>query len=73
MILDTMGELRPLYRRATVAFVGGTLNEVRGGQNPAEPASVSVPVMFGPYYENQQETASALIAAGGARVVEQRR
>ena len=73
MILDTMGELRPLYRRATVAFVGGTLNEVRGGQNPAEPASVSVPVMFGPYYENQQETASALIAAGGARVVRQYR
>ncbi len=70
MILDTMGELRPLYRRATVAFVGGTLNETRGGQNPAEPASVSVPVMFGPYYENQQETAAALIAAGGARVVE---
>ena len=70
MILDTMGELRPLYRRATVAFVGGTLNEVRGGQNPAEPASVSVPVMFGPYYENQQETASALISAGGARVVD---
>jgi 3-deoxy-D-manno-octulosonic-acid transferase len=69
MILDTMGELRPLYRRATVAFVGGTLNEVRGGQNPAEPASVSVPVMFGPSFENQQETASALIAAGGARVV----
>lgn len=69
MILDTMGELRPLYRRGTVAFVGGTLNEVRGGQNPAEPASVSVPVMFGPYYENQQETASALVAAGGARVV----
>ena len=25
--------------------------------------------MFGPYYENQQETASALIAVGGARVV----
>lgn len=70
MILDTMGELRPLYRRATVAFVGGTLNEVRGGQNPAEPASVGVPVLFGPYYENQQETASALLAAGGARVVD---
>ncbi len=70
LILDTMGELRALYRRATVAFVGGTLNEVRGGQNPAEPASFSVPVMFGPYYENQQETASALVAAGGARVVD---
>jgi len=70
MILDTMGELRGLYRRATLAFVGGTLNEVRGGQNPAEPASVSVPVMFGRYYENQQETASALVSAGGARVVD---
>jgi len=69
MILDTMGELRPLYRRAAVAFVGGTLNEIRGGQNPAEPASVSVPVLFGPNYENQQETASALVASGGARVV----
>jgi 3-deoxy-D-manno-octulosonic-acid transferase len=69
MILDTMGELRALYRRATVAFIGGTLNEIRGGQNPAEPASVSVPVILGPYFENQQETASALIAAGGARVV----
>ena len=29
-----------------------------------------MPVIFGPYYENQQETASALIAAGGARVVD---
>ncbi len=69
MILDTMGELRALYRRAIVAFVGGTLGEVRGGQNPAEPAAVSVPVLFGPYYENQQETAAALIGCGGARVV----
>ena len=30
---------------------------------PPNPRSVSVPVMFGPYYENQQETASALIDA----------
>jgi 3-deoxy-D-manno-octulosonic-acid transferase len=69
MILDTMGELRALYRRGAVAFVGGTLVEGRGGQNPAEPASARVPVLFGPHYENQRETASALIADGGARVV----
>ncbi len=69
MILDTMGELRALYRRASVAFVGGTLTPDRGGQNPAEPASVSVPVLFGPYYENQRETAAALVSEGGARVV----
>ncbi len=69
MILDTMGELRALYRRAAVAFIGGTLAPGRGGQNPAEAASASVPILLGPHYENQRETAGALLAAGGARVV----
>ncbi len=69
MILDTMGELRAIYRRARVAFVGGSLTSSRGGQNPAEPAAVRVPVMFGPYYENQRATAEALLAVGGAKVV----
>ncbi len=69
MILDTMGELRALYRRAAIAFVGGSLTAERGGQNPAEPAAASVPVLFGPYHENQRETAAALIAEGGARIV----
>jgi 3-deoxy-D-manno-octulosonic-acid transferase len=69
MLLDTMGELRALYRRATIAFVGGSLEPGRGGQNPAEPAAFAVPVMFGPYHENQREPAEALLAADGARVV----
>jgi 3-deoxy-D-manno-octulosonic-acid transferase len=69
LLLDTMGELRALYSRATIAFVGGSLERGRGGQNPAEPASFAVPVMFGPYHENQREAADALIAAGGGRVV----
>jgi 3-deoxy-D-manno-octulosonic-acid transferase len=69
LLLDTMGELRALYSRGTIAFVGGSLEPGRGGQNPAEPASFAVPVMFGPYHENQREAADALIAAGGARVV----
>lgn len=69
MILDTMGELSAIYRMARVAFVGGSLTSMRGGQNPAEPAAVRVPVMFGPYYENQRETAEALLAVGGAKVI----
>jgi 3-deoxy-D-manno-octulosonic-acid transferase len=69
MILDTMGELAAFYRRAAVAFVGGSLNPGRGGQNPVEPALASVPVLFGPFHENQREIASALLDAGGARVV----
>jgi 3-deoxy-D-manno-octulosonic-acid transferase len=69
LILDTMGELRALYRRAAVAFVGGSMSPGRGGQSLAEPAACSVPVLFGPFHEAQQPMAAALIAAGGAQVV----
>jgi len=69
MLLDTMGELRPLYRRAAVAFVGGSIAPGRGGQNLAEPAAASVPVLFGPFHESQEPLASALLAEGGGRQV----
>jgi len=69
LILDTIGELRALYRRAAVAFVGGSLAPGRGGQNLAEPAAASVPVLFGPFHQTQEQMASALVAARGARVV----
>ena len=69
LLLDTMGELQGLYRRATVAFVGGSMFAGRGGQNVAEPAAVSVPVLFGPYHENQRTMASALIAAEAGGIV----
>jgi 3-deoxy-D-manno-octulosonic-acid transferase len=69
MILDTMGELRSFYRRGAIAFVGGSLTPGRGGQNPAEPALVDVPVLIGPYHENQQEMVSSLVSSGGARIV----
>jgi 3-deoxy-D-manno-octulosonic-acid transferase len=64
-----MGELRALYQRATVAFVGGSLMPGRGGQSLAEPANASVPVLFGPFYENHRQLGDALIAAGAGRVV----
>ena len=69
LLLDTMGELGPLYRRATLAFVGGSLLAGRGGQSLAEPANASVPVLFGPYYENHRQLGDALIAAKAGRVV----
>ena len=69
LILDTMGELRTFYRRGTIAFVGGSLAPGRGGQSPAEPALVEVPVLIGPYHENQQEIVASLIDSGGARIV----
>lgn len=69
LLLDTMGELGALYSRATVAFVGGSLRPGRGGQSLAEPAIASVPVLFGPYYENHRQLGDALLAAGAGSIV----
>ncbi len=73
LILDTMGELRSFYRRGSIAFVGGSLAPGRGGQNPAEPALAGVPVLIGPYHENQQQLVSSLVSSGGARIVKNAR
>jgi 3-deoxy-D-manno-octulosonic-acid transferase len=70
LLLDTMGELRALYRQAAIAFVGGSISPPRGGQNLAEPAAVAVPVLFGPHYENQQQAGDTILETGGGRVVE---
>ncbi len=69
LILDTMGELRALYRHATVAFVGGSIAPGRGGQSVAEPAAVAVPVLVGPFHQSHQQLVSALVAGGGARII----
>jgi 3-deoxy-D-manno-octulosonic-acid transferase len=69
LLLDTLGDLRPLYRYGTLAFVGGSLFEGRGGQNLGEPAAAGVAVFFGPFHQKQQQTAQALLAHGGGTVV----
>jgi 3-deoxy-D-manno-octulosonic-acid transferase len=69
MLLDTMGELRGMYRRASVAFVGGSMIAGRGGQNVGEPAAISRPVLFGPFHENQRAMATALVESGGGVIV----
>ncbi|MBV8356948.1 MAG: hypothetical protein JO189_03295 [Deltaproteobacteria bacterium] len=69
LLLDTMGELGAFYQRATISFVGGSMIPGRGGQSLAEPANASVPVLFGPYYENHRQLGDLLVAAGAGRVV----
>jgi 3-deoxy-D-manno-octulosonic-acid transferase len=69
LLLDTMGELRALYQRCAIAFVGGSLFEGRGGQSPIEPAAASVPILIGPHHENQRVVVDSLVRAGGARIV----
>jgi 3-deoxy-D-manno-octulosonic-acid transferase len=69
LLLDTMGDLRAMYGRAAAAFVGGSLRPGRGGQSLAEPAAAGVPVLFGPFHENQRAIAAALLEARAGTVV----
>jgi 3-deoxy-D-manno-octulosonic-acid transferase len=62
VVLDTLGELAALYRRAQGAFVGGTL-VASGGHNPIEAARFGVPLAAGPSMENFREIAEAFDGA----------
>jgi 3-deoxy-D-manno-octulosonic-acid transferase len=69
LLLDTMGDLRAMYRSGAAALVGGSLLPGRGGQSLAEPAAAGVPVLFGPFHENQRAIAAALLEARAGVVV----
>jgi len=66
VLVDTIGELGALWGLADVAFVGGSLDGKRGGQNMIEPAAYGAAVHFGPHVWNFKDTASRLIEAGAA-------
>lgn len=66
VLVDTIGELGALWGLADVAFVGGSLDGKRGGQNMIEPASYGAAVVFGTHVWNFRETAARMLAAGGA-------
>ena len=66
VLVDTIGELGALWGLADVAFVGGSLDGRRGGQNMIEPAAYGAAVIFGPHVWNFRDIADNLVAAGGA-------
>ena len=68
LILDTTGELRDWYELATVVFIGKSLTAT-GGQNPAEPALLGKPVVFGPHMENFAALVRLLLSRDGARQI----
>jgi 3-deoxy-D-manno-octulosonic-acid transferase len=71
LLLDTIGELAPLFERAHVVFMGGTLAR-RGGHNLLEPAYFGKPVVLGPHMENfaaidtEFSAGSAVVKIAGA-------
>jgi 3-deoxy-D-manno-octulosonic-acid transferase len=69
ILLDTIGELSAAWGLADIAFVGGSLDGRRGGQNMIEPAAYGAAVLFGPHTWNFRDTVERLLAAKAALVV----
>lgn len=69
LLVDTVGELMDLYAVSDLVFVGGSLVPV-GGHNVLEPASLGVPVLFGPHMNNFREIAARMLDCGGGRRVD---
>ncbi len=68
LLVDRVGELMTFYALADLVFVGGSLVPT-GGHNLLEPASVGMPVLFGPHMTNFREiTALILEAKAGVQV-----
>ncbi len=60
ILVDTIGELGAVWGLAEVAFVGGSLDGQRGGQNMIEPAAYGAAVLFGPHTWNFKDTVARL-------------
>jgi 3-deoxy-D-manno-octulosonic-acid transferase len=65
LLVDTTGELVSWYHCATVVFIGKSLCDC-GGQNPAEPITAGVPVIFGPHMRNFASLVQGLLRTQAA-------
>jgi 3-deoxy-D-manno-octulosonic-acid transferase len=68
-LLDSIGELAPVYALADVAFVGGSLLPGVGGHNILEPAQHGVPILVGPNTFNFREIVRIFDQGGGLHAV----
>ena len=67
-LLDTIGELAPLYALADIAFVGGSLVP-RGGHNIIEPAQHGVAIVVGNHTENFRDIVNLFQSRDAVRIV----
>ena len=69
VLVDAMGILNTCYQLSELAIVGGSFTPGVGGHNIFEPASLGIPILFGPYMESQKDlTRLILEAPAGAQV-----
>ena len=66
ILVDTIGELSAIWGLADLAFVGGSLDGKRGGQNMIEPSAYGAAVLFGPHTWNFKQTVADLLARDAA-------
>ena len=66
---DSIGEMGLYLRLTEIAFVGKSLTEAKGGQNPLEPAMLGCAVLSGPHVQNFRDAYQHLVRKGGARIV----
>lgn len=70
LLVDVCGELRSWWGMADIAYVGGSMNTGRGGQNMLEPCGYGLPTCFGPDTRNFRDIVRRLLEVDGAQVVE---
>ena len=61
LLVNTTGELRYFYEKATLVFVGKSLT-AKGGQSPVEPAALAKPIIFGPHMGNFEEITAKFLS-----------
>ncbi|MES2308461.1 MAG: 3-deoxy-D-manno-octulosonic acid transferase [Verrucomicrobiota bacterium] len=64
LILNSTGELKSVYAKATVVFVGKSLL-CKGGQNFIEAARAGAPIVVGPHMQNFENLTSHFREEGG--------
>jgi 3-deoxy-D-manno-octulosonic-acid transferase len=68
-IADTTGEMGLFYRLASIVFLGRSLLQPGGGQNPIEAAKLGAAVLHGRHVANFAEVYGALDEARGAATI----
>jgi 3-deoxy-D-manno-octulosonic-acid transferase len=70
ILVDSVGVLAEIYRAGSLAYVGGSFTT--GVHNTMEPAVASLPVLFGPVFQNAVE-AGVLLRRGAAFIVQEQK
>jgi 3-deoxy-D-manno-octulosonic-acid transferase len=69
VVLDTIGELLPVYALSQATILGGSFVPV-GGHNLLEPLGLQAPVIFGPYMFNFKEMTALVLSYGAGKQVD---